>query len=323
MLKSHLENSVADFVNNLNNNPGKPIYELSPQQARNVLLSVQTPSQQNSLLQTMELNIPLSNNRSIRTQIIYPSKNSDNLPVIFYIHGGGWVMGNEVTHQHLVYNLATMTPAIIIFPIYTPSPEAQYPQTTQDLFSTLQFLPQIAEEYNLNLDNLCVAGDSVGGNMATVMALMAKQNNNYPKIKFQLLLYPVTASNFNTASYQEYADGPWLTKKAMEWFWHQYAPNQQSRQEIYASPLQAKIEDLQGLPPTLIITDENDVLRDEGEEYARKLDKAGVEVYNVRINGTIHDFMMLNALAESRPTQIAMNIATSYLQKFLHHNLSS
>lgn len=323
MLKPYLEKSVARFVNNLNNNTSKPIYELSPQQAREVLLSVQTPLLQNPHPQIKELDIPLSSGRTMKTQIIYPSQFSHNLPVIFYIHGGGWVMGNEITHQHLIYDLALKTPAAVVFPIYTPSPEAQYPQTTQDLFSALQYLQQIAEEYNLNLNNLCVAGDSVGGNMATVMALMAKQSSNTPKIKFQLLLYPVTSSNFNTKSYQEYADGPWLTQKAMEWFWQQYAPDLSSRQEIYASPLHAKTEDLQDLPTTLIITDENDVLRDEGEAYAHKLNNAGVEVYSVRINGTIHDFMMLNALAESSPTQIAMDISVTYLQKFLYPQSAS
>ena len=323
MLKPYLDKSVARFVNNLNNNTSKPIYELSPQQAREVLLSVQTPLLQNPHPQIKELDIPLSSGRTMKTQIIYPSQFSHNLPVIFYIHGGGWVMGNEITHQHLTYSLSLKTPAAVVFPIYTPSPEAQYPQITQDLFSALQYLQQIAEEYNLNLNNLCVAGDSVGGNMATVMALMAKQSSNTPKIKFQLLLYPVTSSNFNTKSYQEYADGPWLTQKAMEWFWQQYAPDLSSRQEIYASPLHAKTEDLQDLPTTLIITDENDVLRDEGEAYAHKLNNAGVEVYSVRINGTIHDFMMLNALAESSPTQIAMDISVTYLQKFLYPQSAS
>ncbi|MFR6465168.1 MAG: alpha/beta hydrolase, partial [Alphaproteobacteria bacterium] len=197
---------------------------------------------------------------------------------------------------------------------YTLSPEAQYPQTTNDLFAVLQYVAEYGAKYNLDTGRLAVAGDSVGGNMAAVMALMAKANDNKPEIDFQLLLYPVTDAAFETKSYNAFAEGPWLTKKAMEWFWKQYAPDENSRGEIYASPLRAASEELEGLPAALIITDENDVLRDEGEAYARKLDEAGVTVGSVRINGTIHDFLMLNALADSVPTKAALALAVVSLQ---------
>ena len=146
------------------------------------------------------------------------------------------------------------------------------------------------------------------------MALKAKENDNQPKISFQLLFYPVTNAKLDTESYREFADGPWLTKKAMEWFWDQYAPDEQSRKEIYVSPLNAEVKDLQGLPPALIITAENDVLRDEGEAYARKLNEAGVMVGSVRINGTIHDFLMLNDLADTVPTKAALALAVVSMQ---------
>ncbi len=195
-----------------------------------------------------------------------------------------------------------------------PSPEAQYPQTTNDLFAALQYIAEYGAKYNLDTSRLAVAGDSVGGNMAAVLALKAKENDNQPKISFQLLFYPVTNAKLDTESYREFADGPWLTKKAMEWFWDQYAPDEQSRKEIYVSPLNAEVKDLQGLPPALIITAENDVLRDEGEAYARKLNDAGVMVGSVRINGTIHDFLMLNDLADTVPTKAALALAVVSMQ---------
>jgi len=323
MKEPYLEKTTHQFIKSLSEGNNTPLYELSPQQARDVLLSVQSANLQKYPTTVQEIEVPLVSNRIMRTQIIYPPQTSSPLPVIFYIHGGGWVMGNETTHQRLIHELTLKTPAIVIFPIYSPSPETQYPQTHQDIYSVFQYLLQNSNKYNLDFNNLCIAGDSVGGNMATVISLIAKNNHHIPKIKFQLLLYPVTDAKFDTVSYQKFADGPWLTKKAMQWFWQQYAPNTDSRQEIYASPLLATPEDLQGMPPTLIITDENDVLRDEGEEFARKLDNAGVEVYNIRINQTIHDFMMLDALADSRPTQIAMDITIKYLQKFLYYHSPS
>lgn len=181
----------------------------------------------------------------------------------------------------------------------------------------LNYISEYGAKYNLDATRLIVAGDSVGGNMAAVMALMAKNNKNLPNIDFQLLFYPVTDASFDTESYHEFAEGPWLTKKAMIWFWKQYAPDESKREEIYACPLRATTEELAGLPPALVITDENDVLRDEGEAYAQKLSDAGVQVGAVRVNGTIHDFVMLNALADTIPTKIAIELAVRVLQDVL------
>ncbi len=314
MNKPNLNKPIADFIGKLKKAGGKPLYELTPQEARNVLLEVQKNEGETPKAKIDEITVPLVNGREMRVLIVKPADTDDPLPVIFYVHGGGWVMGNEVTHDRLIRQLACGVPAAVVFPVYLPSPEAQYPQTTDDLFTVLQYIAEYGAKYNLDAGRLVVAGDSVGGNMATVMALKAKKNDNKPKIDFQLLLYPVTNAVFDNESYQEFAEGPWLTKKAMEWFWKQYAPDKNSRKEIYASPLMANKEDLEGLPPALIITDENDVLRDEGEAYARKLDAAGVEVVSVRINGTIHDFLMLNDLADTVPTRTALALAIIAVQ---------
>lgn len=321
MYKSSLYQPVQHFVDELQKSGGKPLYQLSPQQARQVLLSVQEGNYEKPAADIEEINVTTTANNTMRVLIVKPSNVHADLPVVFYIHGGGWVMGDETTHDRLIRHLANDIPAAIVFPLYTLSPEAQYPRTTNDLFAVLQYIAEHGEQYHLDTGRIAVAGDSVGGNMATVMAILAKENNHRPDINFQLLLYPVTNADFDNASYQEFAEGPWLTKKAMQWFWQQYAPNPQSRKEIYASPLLASVQQLQGLPDTMIITDENDVLRDEGEAYARKLDKAGVNVGAVRVNGTIHDFLMLNALANTEPTKEAYEAAVTTLQDALSSHL--
>jgi acetyl esterase len=134
--------------------------------------------------------------------------------------------------------------------------------------------------------------------MTAAVTLMAKQRRG-PKIAFQVLFYPATDADFDTASYVRFADGLWLTKRAMEWFWDAYLPDPGARKQPTATPLNASLDQLVGLPEALVIVGENDVLRDEGEAYARKLSNAGVRVTATRYNGTIHDFVMLNALADT------------------------
>lgn len=317
MPNTHLDPMVQSFVEELSKNDGKPLYELTPRQAREVLINVQKDKPEVPAADTVETTVPLAGGKTMRVLIVRPLQNTEPLPVIFYIHGGGWVMGNEETHKRLIYELSTQVNAAVIFPIYESSPESQYPKTTENLFTTLQYMAAHGAEYNLDTSRLTVAGDSAGGNMATVMALMAKAAGNQPEILFQLLLYPVTNAGFETDSYHQFANGPWLTKKAMEWFWDQYVADKEKRKEIYASPLLASKAELANLPPALIITGENDVLRDEGEAYVRKLNDAGVKTAGVRINGTIHDFLMLNALADTQPSQTGLMIAVSALKKAL------
>ena len=310
-----LDKDVAKFVESIEKSSAKPLYELSPQEAREVLLSAQESKEKNADADVSEISTPLGSGRAMSVQIIKPAKAPDTLPIIYYIHGGGWVMGNEKTHARLIRKLALETKAAVVFPIYENSPEAQYPQTTTDLFAVLQYIAEHAAAYGLDAERLAVAGDSVGGNMALVMAMMAKENKS-PKIIFQLLLYPVAGANFETDSYKVFAEGPWLTKKAMKWFWEQYAPNENNRKEISASPINATPDELSSLPPTLVITDENDVLRDEGEALAQKLNYAGTPTASVRVNGTIHDFLMLNALADSLPTKAALWLVSGALKSY-------
>lgn len=315
MAEVRLMKKEQDFMDKLAESGGKPLYELTPEEARQVLLDVQNIDVFVPEVRKQKTSVKLKNGGEMPVVIMRPADIDDVLPVVFYIHGGGWVMGDDVTHDRLIRELADAVPAAVVFPVYEQSPEAQFPQTTDDLFSVLEFIVKNADNYSLDVSRLAVAGDSVGGNMATVMALMAKAQGNNPKINFQLLFYPVTDADFSTESYQIFENGPWLTKKAMQWFWDQYAPSQKDRKNIYASPLRATVDQLKGLPPALVITDENDVLRDEGEAYARKLDAAGVDVAAVRFGGTIHDFVMLNALSGSSATRTAIDFAVSRLQE--------
>lgn len=317
MSNAKLVRKVQKFVDDLAAAGGKPLYELSPEEARKVLIKVQDVPVDADEMSFEDVNVPIRDGENIIVRFVRPKDAAENLPVIYYVHGGGWIMGNLETHDRLVRTLSRKVRAAVVYPVYTPSPEAQYPRPLEELFTVLLHIAENAGRYRIDAGRLVLAGDSVGGNMATALTMMAKAHGNVPAIKAQLLLYPVTNDDFETESYRAFADGPWLTRKAMEWFWNAYAPEKSDRSKVTACPLKADISELEGLPPALVITDENDVLRDEGEAYARKLDEAGVDAACVRVNGTIHDFMMLNALAETPQTKAAIALAVRFLKKYL------
>lgn len=308
----HLISKVKEFIENTEKAGAKPLYDLTPKQARQVLTSVQSfpVTAPDTAVETLYVDV---NGTEIPVKIHRPKGIEDTLPIVFYIHGGGWVLGDDTTHDRLVRELAAGIPAAVVFPVYTPSPEAAFPQPTNELFAVLNHIVSHADELRLDASRLAVAGDSVGGNMAIAMALKAAKEGA-PKIGFQLLMYPVTDAAMETESYHHFENGPWLTKKAMAWFWKLYAPNAADRESVLSSPLNASAEQLKDLPPALVITAENDVLRDEGEAFARKLNDAGVKTTSVRFNGTIHDFMMLNPIAQSAATRDAVLLATAKLR---------
>lgn len=237
--------------------------------------------------------------------------------VIFYIHGAGWVFGSFHTHRKLVCELACRTGCLVIFPEYSRAPEAQYPVALEQCYAVLEHLPRVTKEAGfgeLDFSTLTVAGDSVGGNMATIMTFLSKLRNG-PFIQKQLLYYPVTNACFETCSYQDFACDYYLYRAGMMWFWNQYLPDISKRCEITASPLQASLSQLKGLPQAMIINGEADVLRDEGEQYADKLRKAGVDVTQMRVQGTIHDFVMLNALDQTDACRIAMDASVAWINR--------
>jgi len=311
-----IESNVKAFLGVLNSGGGKPIEELSPVAARAVLTGAQESVRFDySDISVSERKVPAPSG-PVSIHIIKPAGAKGTLPVFLYIHGGGWVLGDFPTHKRLVRDLVVASGAAAVFVNYTPSPEAHYPVAVNQEYAVLQWVAQHGKDIGLDANRLAVVGNSVGGNMTAALSLMAKDKKG-PKIRLQVLLWPVTDANFETESYNKFATGRFLTKKMMQWFWDNYTTDPQARKEIYASPLQASTEQLKGLPPALVIVAENDVLRDEGEAYARKLDLAGVKVKSVRYNGMIHDFGLLNPLAEVPGTKAAMLQAAAEIAKAL------
>jgi acetyl esterase len=226
------------------------------------------------------------------------------------------VLGDFGTHERLMRELAAGTQAAIVFVNFTRSPEARFPVALEEAYSATKWVAQRGAELGLDGTRLAVAGDSAGGNMAAAVTLLAKERGG-PAIRYQVLFYPVTNARFTTGSYEEFADGYWLTREAMRWFWDCYAPDESVRSEAIAAPLLASREHLAGLPPALLITGEADLLRDEGEAYGRRLREAGVDVTTVCYEGIIHDFVMLNALAGTAAARDAIARASRALQSAL------
>jgi acetyl esterase/lipase len=212
-----------------------------------------------------------------------------------------------------VRELAVGTGAAVVFPEYDLSPEARYPVAIEQNYTVAQWIVTDGVHHQLDATRIAVAGDSVGGNMTAALTLMAKDRGDVP-LTAQVLFYPVTDAAFDTGSYRQFAEGYFLRRDAMRWFWDQYTTDEAQRAEITASPLRATTEQLAGLPPALVITAEADVLRDEGEAYAGKLREAGVPVTAVRYQGIIHDFVMLNALADTHAARAAISQAVATLR---------
>jgi acetyl esterase/lipase len=296
---------IRPFLKALNSGNGKPLEQLSPADARQVLVGAQKSVQVDySGIQETEKVIS-QNGYKVKVHITKPIGVKPNAPVFIFVHGGGWVLGDYPTHRRLVRDLVVNSGAVAVFPDYTPSPEAKYPVAINEIYAATQWVSEHGKEIGVNGKNLAVVGNSVGGNMSAAIALMAKNNHDHA-IKLQVLLWPVTDANFETGSYNEFAEGRFLTKNMMKWFWDNYLPEVEKRKEIYASPLQATVEQLKGLPEALVQTAENDVLRDEGEAYARKLNEAGVKVTLARYNGLIHDYGMLNPISGVTASKVAV-----------------
>ncbi|UYQ66296.1 alpha/beta hydrolase [Streptomyces peucetius] len=311
-----LEKDAQTFADAAAKNP--PIYTLSYADARKALDSAQSGPVAKPTADITHRTINVGPTGKVNLRIVRPAGVSGKLPAVMYVHGGGWVLGNENTHDRLVRQIANGAHAAVIFVDYTPSPEARYPIAIEQVYAATKWVAEHGSEIDVDGSKVAVAGDSVGGNMAAAVTLMAKQRSG-PKLSGQMLFYPVTDANFTTPSYRQYADGPWLTRKAMKWFWDAYAPNAKDRKQILASPLRADLNQLKDLPKALVITAEADVLRDEGEAYAAKLRAAGNDVTAVRYEGTIHDFAMLNALANTNAAKAAVDQANRFLYADLHN----
>ncbi|MGC3968016.1 MAG: alpha/beta hydrolase [Pirellulales bacterium] len=291
-----IDHQVREFLKQLNAAGGKPMEEMTPHEARQVLIGAQS---------SVKLDLPPADVSTVTIEadgepleltVVRPAGVATTTPGFMFFHGGGWVLGDFPTHERLVRDIVAYSGATAVFVNYTPSPEAQYPKAIHQAYAATKWVAEFGHEIKVDGRRLAVVGNSVGGNMAAVVALMAKDRGG-PDIRFQALLWPVTDAYFDTESYLEFAEGRFLTRNMMKWFWDNYTTDAGERGEIYASPLRAMTEELRGLPPALVLTAGNDVLRDEGEEYARKLDVAGVDVVAVRYSGMIHDWGLLNPLS--------------------------
>ena len=290
------------------------LFDLGPEKGRETVDAVQLAPVDKLPVDIEDLIIDGGPSGKVSIRILRPLNAPASLPVILYNHGAGWVFGNNLTHDRLIRELAVGANAAVVFPNYSLSPEAKYPIAIEECYAVLQWIAGKGAEKGLDPARIAVAGDSVGGNMSIAVSLMTKERRG-PRIQLQLLFYPVTDASFDTDSYYQFAEGYFLRRDAMMWFWDQYTADPQQREEITASPLRASIEQLRGLPPTLLINAEADVLRDEGEAFANKLREAGVPVTAVRFQGTIHDFVMLNPLAQSKTARGAITLATAWLRQ--------
>lgn len=305
---------VAAFLKALNSGSGKPIEQLSVKDARAVLTGAQKgaelpPAQISQKIITVQ-------GKPLTLTIVMPEHASSTLPVFMFFHGGGWVLGDFPTHERLVRDMVNASGAAAVFVNYQPSPEAHFPVAITQAYEATKWVAEHGAEIGVDGKRLALVGNSVGGNMVAAVALQAKQFKT-PAIRYDVMLWPVTDARFDTASYDQFADGHFLTKNMMKWFWDNYTVSEKDRNNILASPLRATTEQLKGLPPTLIQTAELDVLRDEGEAFGRKLDAAGVPVTVTRYNGMIHDYGLLNALSQEPTVRTAINQAGEELRSHL------
>ncbi|MBB6551794.1 alpha/beta hydrolase [Nonomuraea rubra] len=279
------------------------LFQLPPAEGRKAVDAAQSP----------EIEVPGTTREAVGNLTIFRPEGAEGpLPVLLYIHGAGWVFGNDHTHGRLARELALGVGAAVVFVNYSLSPEARYPVAVQENAAALDWVGKHGSRLGLDVSRIAVAGDSVGGNMAAALALTARD-----RLKAQVLFYPVTDAGFDTGSYHQFAEGYFLRRDGMRWFWDQYTTSEFERNEITASPLRATVDQLRGLPPALVITAEADVLRDEGEAYAGKLREADVPVIAVRYQGIIHDFVMLNALRGTHAARAAIAQAIAFLKEKL------
>src|SRR5262245_33213866 len=310
-----IDPQIRSFLAKINKD-SSPFWELPQPKPQQILtdLQRQTPVDMSGVT-TTEQTIS-HDGRSVKLYIMKPTQISGTPGVLLFIHGGVWIVGNFENHQRLLRDLVIGSGQIGVFVDYTSLPEANFPTQLDQCYAALQWVAQHAQEFGADGSRIAVAGNSVGGNMAAALTLMSKDRGG-AKISYQALLIPATDASVDTGSYREYGTGRFLARAFMKYGWDLYAPDVKTRDNPYVSPLRANLDQLKGLPPALVITAENDPLRDEGEAYARKLKDAGVTVAAVRYNGTIHDFVLLNAIRNVPSTEAAIEQIVHGLRQHL------
>ena len=311
-----VQRSIQVFLQALAAAGGKPMEQMTPAEARAVLVAAQSSVEVDLPEADVSERVIGGDGQTVKLVVVRPAGATGTLPACMFFHGGGWVLGDFPTHERLVRDLVVGSGAAAVFVEYDRSPEAHYPVAVDQAYAATRWVAAHGGELGVDGGRLAVVGNSVGGNMAAVVALMAKDRGG-PDIRCQVLLWPVTNAAFDTDSYRQFAEGHFLTRNMMRWFWDCYTTDERERQDVYASPLRASIERLKGVAPAIIQTAEMDVLRDEGEAYARRLDEAGVEVTSTRYNGLIHDYGLLNPLSRLPGVRSALLHASAEIRKRL------
>jgi acetyl esterase len=299
-----MDPQVRAFLREINKDPS-PFWELPQPKPQEILTSLQnkTPVDMSGV-NTTERTIT-QDGQAVKIYVMKPEQVTGKPGVLLFIHGGVWIVGNFQNHQRLLRDLVVGSGQVGVFVEYTPLPEARFPTQLDQSYAALKWVATHAQEFGADGSRIAVAGNSVGGNMTAALTIMAKDQGG-PKISYQVLMIPATDASVDTHSYHEYGTGRFLSRAFMKYGWDLYAPNAKTRDNPYVSPLRASVDQLKGLPPALVITAENDPLRDEGEAYARKLKNAGVTVAAARYNGLIHDFVLLNAIRKVPGTEAAI-----------------
>src|SRR5215470_4741273 len=310
-----IDPQIRPFLASLNKDPS-PFWELPQPKPQEILSGLQSQTVVDiSGVTTVERTIT-QDGRTVKLYIMAPEQVSGTPGVLFFIHGGVWIVGNFENHQRLLRDLVVGSGQIGVFVEYTPLPQAKFPTQLEECYAALKWVAGHAGELGADGTRIAVAGNSVGGNMTAALALMAKDHKG-PKISYQVLLIPATDASVDTGSYHANGTDRFLTRAFMKYGWDLYAPDAKTRDNPYVSPLRASITELKGLPPALVITAENCPLRDEGEAYARNMKEAGVSVDAVRYNGTIHDFVLLNALRHVPSTEAAIDQINAGLRQHI------
>jgi acetyl esterase len=293
-----------------------PLNEMSVEEAREAAAVMERGEAPLPVVEVERRVLPVSRSNGVQLRIVRPPDAVAPLPGIMYLHGGGWVMGDERTHDRIVRALATQVGAAVVFVDYTRAPEARFPVAIEEAYFATAWIAEHGSSIGVDAARLALVGDSAGANMATVVALLAERRGG-PRVVQQVLFYPATDAGMDTQSYEDFARGFFLTREMMAWSWNQYLPDVTARQQPTASPLRATLDELRGLPPALVITAECDVLRDEGEAYARRLAEAGVPVTATRYLGAIHDFVTMSRLADAPAQRAAIAQAVHALRAAL------
>ncbi len=311
-----VEHRIREFLKALNSSGGKPMETLTPAEARQVLVGAQASVALELPPCDVEERTITQDGVEVRLHVVRPAGATGTLPGFLFVHGGGWVLGDFPTHERFVRDIVVDSGFAAVFVNYTPSPEAHYPTAIDEIYAAAKWVAANGDEIEVDASKLAIVGNSVGGNMTGAVALKALHEGGVD-FKCHVMLWPVTDASFDTGSYHEYADGYFLTRAMMQWFWDAYTTDADARREIYASPLQATADQLKGLPPALVQVAGNDVLRDEGLAYARNLDAAGVDVTITCYENLIHDYGLLNAISTVPAVRDALHQVAETLRKHL------